>query len=149
MHNSNTGSHWTSSLLFSLVQELVPSWNAEADTFDGTGFVLPLDKADHAIAEQATTVVTRYNDFVKRVEVLELPACIDDKPILNVRDTIRSQLHLFILSTGKGGCNYLGCKQTRALDWRSTGEGLRMGSRQPKGHKGRVRGMAEGGAGSG
>ena len=36
MHNPNTGSHWTSSVLFSLVQELAPLWDPVEDTFDGT-----------------------------------------------------------------------------------------------------------------
>ena len=31
VHNSATGSHWTSSFLFSLVQELVAFYNAEND----------------------------------------------------------------------------------------------------------------------
>lgn len=35
VHNVNTGSHWTSSLLFSLVRELAVLWDAERDVFDG------------------------------------------------------------------------------------------------------------------
>lgn len=40
------------------------------------------------IAEVATTIVTRYNEFVNRVEELELPACIDDKPVLNGKEVV-------------------------------------------------------------
>ena len=36
VHNINTGSHWTSSLLFSIVQELLSIWSAENDVLDGS-----------------------------------------------------------------------------------------------------------------
>lgn len=36
VHNPNTGSHWTSSLLFSLVQDLLPHYDLENDVLDGT-----------------------------------------------------------------------------------------------------------------
>lgn len=39
VHNTNTGSHWTSSLLFSLVQELVPHFDITSQTFDGQHIV--------------------------------------------------------------------------------------------------------------
>jgi hypothetical protein len=35
VHNPNTGSHWASSILFSLVQELVPFYDVANDTLDG------------------------------------------------------------------------------------------------------------------
>jgi tRNA nucleotidyltransferase (CCA-adding enzyme) len=35
VHNPLTGSHWSSSLLFALVQDLVRIWNAETDKIDG------------------------------------------------------------------------------------------------------------------
>lgn len=35
LHNANTGSVWSSSVLFSLVQELVDSWNASEDKLHG------------------------------------------------------------------------------------------------------------------
>ena len=34
VHNSNTGSHWTASLLFSLVTELIPLYDLENDLMD-------------------------------------------------------------------------------------------------------------------
>lgn len=40
VHNANTGSFWATSLLFSLVQELVPLFNVELEKFDG--LFLPL-----------------------------------------------------------------------------------------------------------
>ncbi len=35
MHNKYAGSHWSSSLLFYLVQELTSFWNVEDDSFNG------------------------------------------------------------------------------------------------------------------
>jgi hypothetical protein len=35
VHNPNTGQNWALSLLFSLVQELTPLWDASRDVFDG------------------------------------------------------------------------------------------------------------------
>jgi hypothetical protein len=34
VHNPSTASHWTTSLLFSLIQELVPLYNAADDTLE-------------------------------------------------------------------------------------------------------------------
>jgi tRNA nucleotidyltransferase (CCA-adding enzyme) len=40
IHNPNTGSHWTSSLLFTLVTELVPLYDLENDSMDSkTGYL--------------------------------------------------------------------------------------------------------------
>jgi tRNA nucleotidyltransferase (CCA-adding enzyme) len=36
VHNLNTGTEWTTSLLFSLLQELVPLYDATRDELDGT-----------------------------------------------------------------------------------------------------------------
>jgi tRNA nucleotidyltransferase (CCA-adding enzyme) len=35
VHNVNTGANWTTSLLFALVQELVPHYNVLSDKLDG------------------------------------------------------------------------------------------------------------------
>ena len=34
VHNANTGSHWTASLLFTLVTELIPLYDVEKDLMD-------------------------------------------------------------------------------------------------------------------
>jgi len=72
VHNANSGSHWTSSLLFSLSQELSVLWDMGADAFD---------------TERAAAIIDRYNQFVSRVEELNLEA-IDDKPILNGKEIV-------------------------------------------------------------
>ncbi|KAI5123757.1 hypothetical protein M0805_000348 [Coniferiporia weirii] len=73
VHNVNTGSHWSSSLLFSLVQELATLWDADIDEYD---------------AERAAIVMDRYNLFLQRVEELKLPDSIDDKPLLNGKEVV-------------------------------------------------------------
>ncbi|KAJ7596771.1 hypothetical protein C8J56DRAFT_1041030 [Mycena floridula] len=67
VHNADTGSHWTSSLLFSLVQELVPLQDASG-TMD---------------VETSTKVIQTYNAFVARVEELGLSDVADARPLLN------------------------------------------------------------------
>ncbi|VDC01935.1 unnamed protein product [Peniophora sp. CBMAI 1063] len=71
VHNPSVrDSHWTSSLLFSLVQELVSFYDIEHDVFD---------------VEKASACIGVYNNFVRRVEELDLVSAIDAKPILDGR----------------------------------------------------------------
>ena len=63
VHNIDTGSHWASSLVFSLVCELV---SASGD-------------------EEAAESVRRYNVLTSRIEELGLDRAVDEKPILDVR----------------------------------------------------------------
>ncbi|KAG8220108.1 hypothetical protein J3R82DRAFT_1128 [Butyriboletus roseoflavus] len=62
VHRLTSGSHWSSSLLFSLVCELVPL---------GYG-------------EEADECIRRYNAFTNRIEELGLDKSVDAKPLLNV-----------------------------------------------------------------
>ena len=39
IHNSNTGSHWTASILFTLVTELIPLYDLENDLRDGKNWL--------------------------------------------------------------------------------------------------------------
>ncbi|KAG2123576.1 hypothetical protein DEU56DRAFT_829184 [Suillus clintonianus] len=61
VHNINTGSHWASSLVFSLVCELVSASGRE----------------------EAAECVQRYNALTRRVEELGLDKAVDAKPILD------------------------------------------------------------------
>ncbi|PCH33236.1 hypothetical protein WOLCODRAFT_159930 [Wolfiporia cocos MD-104 SS10] len=74
VHWQPSGSHWSSSMLFSLVQDLVSLW----DTSNGQ-----LD------IEVATKRIEAYNAFSRRIEELELPLLVDKKPILDGRDVAR------------------------------------------------------------
>lgn len=38
VHNANLDAHWTTSLLFSLIQELVDCYDVSQDNFDGSGY---------------------------------------------------------------------------------------------------------------
>ena len=87
VHNSDTGSHWALSLLFSLVLELVPMYNVETDHFNGTPVHIsarwPFDPHLFLVSE-AKNCVNTYNAFVNRVEELKLTKSVDDKPLLDV-----------------------------------------------------------------
>ncbi|KAH0838603.1 hypothetical protein J3R83DRAFT_6925 [Lanmaoa asiatica] len=66
VHKPTSGSHWSSSLFFSLVCELVPL---------GYG-------------EQADECIRRYNAFISRIEELDLDKLVDAKPLLNGNEVI-------------------------------------------------------------
>ncbi|KAG0697785.1 hypothetical protein DFH29DRAFT_944606 [Suillus ampliporus] len=68
VHNINTGSHWASSLVFSLVCELVSASGRE----------------------EAAECVQRYNALTRRVEELGLDKAVDAKPILDGRAIARA-----------------------------------------------------------
>ncbi|OAX34827.1 hypothetical protein K503DRAFT_697989 [Rhizopogon vinicolor AM-OR11-026] len=61
VHNINTGSHWASSLVFSLVCELVSV----------------------SSSEEAAESVRRYNSLTSRIEELGLDRAVDEKPIVD------------------------------------------------------------------
>ncbi|KAI9059577.1 hypothetical protein FKP32DRAFT_1579611 [Trametes sanguinea] len=74
VHNPVSGSHWATSLLFSLVQELTALWT------DGS-HALDVDAASKRIAA--------YNKFAYRIEELNLPPAVDAKPILDGREVVK------------------------------------------------------------
>ncbi|KAI0358943.1 poly A polymerase C-terminal region-like protein [Trametes cingulata] len=75
VHNPATGSMWATSLLFSLVEELVELWDTNANTYN---------------VEAASKRIEVYNKFVARIEELELPAAVDAKPILDGREVVKT-----------------------------------------------------------
>ena len=77
MHNHLLDAHWTSSLLFSLVQELVLLYDVAEDRFD---------------VDSATAVIETYNAFVARIAELGLDKSVDSKPILDVRSLLTLSL---------------------------------------------------------
>jgi tRNA nucleotidyltransferase (CCA-adding enzyme) len=87
VHNPIVSSHWTTTLLFSLLQELVPLYDAVNDEFNCTykGSIRRYILVYISTAASAVKLIERYNAFVHRVEELKLPAAIDAKPILGVR----------------------------------------------------------------
>ncbi|KAF5377152.1 hypothetical protein D9615_006354 [Tricholomella constricta] len=96
VHNVNTGSHWTTSLLFSLVQELVDSNHSMDEELD---------------VDRATKLVDTYNAFIVKVEELDLPSTIDAKPLLNGREVIKA------LGATRPGV-WTGEVMARILEWR-------------------------------
>jgi len=73
VHNLNTGTEWTTSLLFSLLQELVPLYDATRDELD---------------VHEASRIIRAYNAFVDRIETLELSTAVDLNPLLNGEEVI-------------------------------------------------------------
>ncbi|KAF8334245.1 uncharacterized protein EI90DRAFT_2916098 [Cantharellus anzutake] len=73
VHNETTGSHWTTSLLFSLVQDLVETIN-------------PVDGKFLAENIDLLSVIETYNMFISKVLELGLPSSVHNKPILDGRE---------------------------------------------------------------
>ncbi|KAK7029656.1 CCA tRNA nucleotidyltransferase, mitochondrial [Paramarasmius palmivorus] len=73
VHNVHTGSHWTSSLLFSLTQELVPL----CDTIE-----------QGLLAGESKRIIDMYNTFVQRIEELDLDKAVDAKHLLDGREVV-------------------------------------------------------------
>jgi hypothetical protein len=46
VHNALIGAHWTTSLLFALIQELVDCYDAAKDDFDGMNYSSPLSSSE-------------------------------------------------------------------------------------------------------
>lgn len=74
VHNALVGAHWTTSLLFSLIQDLVDYYDPSEDNFN---------------TESAAEVIGKYNDFANRIEELGLQEEVDTKPILDGNEIVR------------------------------------------------------------
>ncbi|GLB36528.1 putative tRNA nucleotidyltransferase poly(A) polymerase family protein [Lyophyllum shimeji] len=95
VHNANTGSDWATSLLFSLVQELVPLYDFANDTID---------------VEAATKIIETYNAFIAKVDELDLPRTVDAKPLLDGREVIAA------LGASKHGA-WMGKVMSNMVQW--------------------------------
>ncbi|KAI0757417.1 hypothetical protein C8Q80DRAFT_1133528 [Daedaleopsis nitida] len=74
VHNPVSGSHWASSVLFALVQELVALWKDGAGSID---------------VEAASLRVEAYNRLAARIEELGLPGAVDAKSVLDGREVVK------------------------------------------------------------
>ncbi|KAK0208895.1 hypothetical protein DFS33DRAFT_1254396 [Desarmillaria ectypa] len=72
IHNPSTGSHWTSSMLFSLVRELGPLYDPSSDAIN-----------------DAEKVIRVYNEFTARIEELDLLGAADARTLLDGRDVVK------------------------------------------------------------
>ncbi|EGO02775.1 hypothetical protein SERLA73DRAFT_176148 [Serpula lacrymans var. lacrymans S7.3] len=95
VHNIHTGSHWASSLLFSLVCEIAPLYDVSDNTFNAT---------------EATIRTEQYNDFVSRVEMLGLDKAVDAKHIVNGQEVVQA------LGGNKAG-PWTGIILARVMEW--------------------------------
>ncbi len=90
VHNAHIGAHWTTSLLFSLIQELVDYYDPSKDHFNGVVYSILTchrctDKGNGITVDDAAKVIEKYNRFAERVDELGLQGDVDAKPILDVR----------------------------------------------------------------
>lgn len=90
MHNAHIGAHWTTSLLFSLIQELVDYYDPSKDHFNGVVYSILTyhrctDKGNDIAVDDAAKVIEKYNRSAERVDELGLQGDVDAKPILDVR----------------------------------------------------------------
>lgn len=75
VHCPITGSHWTSSLLFSLLQELVPLYDLSKGQLDESS---------------AAQIIEKYNRFLRKVEELDLVGCADARTLLDGKEVIKA-----------------------------------------------------------
>lgn len=87
IHNPQIGICWSTAVLFSLVTELVPSYSLKDDNFHRECHFQNTFLHFHEVfrAEDASTVLARYNTFTERIFELGLQDDVDKKTILNVR----------------------------------------------------------------
>ncbi|KAI0307470.1 hypothetical protein B0F90DRAFT_1620979 [Multifurca ochricompacta] len=74
VHNGLIGAHWTTSLFFSLIQELVNCYDASEDNFH---------------VDVAAQVIDKYNRFASRIEELGVQKDVDAKPVLDGREVVQ------------------------------------------------------------
>jgi tRNA nucleotidyltransferase (CCA-adding enzyme) len=91
INDATTDTHWSTSLLFSCILDILPlykqtgnlqgnalfNWSVLSSTAESP---LPVISLDLGVLE----VIDRYNAFVNRIEELGLPAAIQEKPRLDV-----------------------------------------------------------------
>ena len=87
VHNPNIGSHWTTSILFSLVQELAPLYDVARNKLDGGNMhIRSIPFLTYSQPEQRSTeIIHMYNKFSIKIEELGLDTAINAKPIIDVR----------------------------------------------------------------
>ncbi|KAJ3575901.1 hypothetical protein NP233_g783 [Leucocoprinus birnbaumii] len=95
VHNSVTGSHWTSSFLFSIVQELVGVCDVKHDTMN---------------REQAAMIIERYNGFARKVADMKLQDVGEMVHILDGHETVAA---VEASSTGP----WLAEVRNRVIEW--------------------------------
>ncbi|EMD41526.1 hypothetical protein CERSUDRAFT_79137 [Gelatoporia subvermispora B] len=95
VHNPITGSMWATSLLFSLVQHLVPLYDVANDRID---------------EEAAGLLIRAYNTFTSRVDELGLQSMVEARPILDGRDIVR------VLGASSPGA-WVGPVLSRVIEW--------------------------------
>ncbi|KAK2461707.1 hypothetical protein APHAL10511_006170 [Amanita phalloides] len=95
IHNPNTGSHWISTILFSLVQDLIPFYSIDDGKFDVT---------------ETSILVERYNALLEEIDRLDLGNVTQLKPLIDGRELQK------VLGVSKGGL-WTGQLLARMIEW--------------------------------
>lgn len=103
VHSLVSGNHWSNSILFSLVTDLVPFYKVEEDTFDGMSHlgVTSLKLLTFYLVDEATKIIKTYNSMVQRILELGLQHDVDSKPILSVSASLAHERFLLTGLQGK------------------------------------------------
>lgn len=103
VHSLVSGNHWSTSILFSLVTDLVPFYKVEEDTFDGMSHVgvTSLKLLTFYLVDEATKIIKTYNSMVQRILELGLQHDVDSKPILSVSASLAYERFLLTGLQGK------------------------------------------------
>ncbi|KAF9056441.1 hypothetical protein BJ165DRAFT_1433437 [Panaeolus papilionaceus] len=73
MHNPNTGSLWSTSIFYSLIMDMVHTYDYTNDTFND---------------ESASSIISSYNSFIARILELGLDKDVDMRPLLNGKEVM-------------------------------------------------------------
>lgn len=85
IHNPMIGVHWSTSIFFSLVTELVPCYCIKDDKFDREfHYKISFFSYNLYQPEDISVITTRYNAFMERIVALGLQNDVDSKTILSV-----------------------------------------------------------------
>ncbi|GJJ07153.1 hypothetical protein Clacol_001353 [Clathrus columnatus] len=82
IHSPTLDAHWTGTILFSLVQELVPLWRPNNDQ----DLLNPLNVGFIENEHQAVSIIQRYHTLIMKAEELDLIKAVDVPHLLNGHD---------------------------------------------------------------
>lgn len=93
IHNPLTGIHWSTSIFFSFVTDLVPCYSINNDKFHGEYHEKSMFASNFYPAENISEIAARYHAFTERIIELGLDDDVDSKPILTVRVHLHFLFH--------------------------------------------------------
>jgi tRNA nucleotidyltransferase (CCA-adding enzyme) len=94
VHQPASGTHWSYSITFALMQELIKLWDAETDTMSCMFYFVSFGVAVRLLttftpSAEANKCIQIFNDFAQRIDELGLAVSIDEKPRLDVSNPLK------------------------------------------------------------